>query len=69
MIETTFIIPSCGRDTLDRAIRSAEKAGGYVLWHLDKEKHGASAVRNQLIQQASTDWVSFLDDDDTVTED
>src|SRR3954466_11788570 len=69
MIETTFIIPSCGRDTLQRAIESAETAGGKVLTDFDHKHEGPSVIRNKLIQKAETDWVSFLDDDDTVTPD
>lgn len=66
---TTFIIPSCGRTTLQRAIDSAEATGASVLYKYDEDCEGASAVRNELIQAARTPWVSFLDDDDTVTED
>lgn len=65
---TTFIVPSCGRDTLQRAIDSAKNQAP-VLYHLDELKEGASIVRNRLIEEAETEWVSFLDDDDTVTED
>jgi glycosyltransferase involved in cell wall biosynthesis len=69
MIETTFIIPSMGRDTLERAIKSAEAAGGKVLHEIDKNHEGPSVIRNKLIKKAKTEWVSFLDDDDTVTTD
>jgi glycosyltransferase involved in cell wall biosynthesis len=65
---TTFIIPTVGRDTLHRAIESAEKQAP-VLSMLDEGREGPSVIRNKLIEEAGTEWVSFLDDDDTVTED
>lgn len=65
---TTFIIPSINRPTLQRAIDSA-KDQATVLSHVDVYKEGASEVRNQLIARAKTEWVSMLDDDDTVTSD
>lgn len=65
---TTFIIPSVDRPTLQRAIDSAAKQAPYLV-QIDKHKIGASAIRNDLIQLAETEWVSFLDDDDTVTDD
>lgn len=63
---TTFIIPSIGRDTLKRAIQSAKSTGASVLYEIDSEKQGRSFIRNSLIEKAKTEWVSFLDDDDTV---
>lgn len=39
------------------------------LVEIDKQGIGASAIRNGLIKHANTEWVSFLDDDDTVTSD
>lgn len=68
-VKTTFIVPSCGRNTLKRALDSAKATGAKVLVKLDEERLGASAVRNELIQKTTTPWVSFLDDDDTVTSD
>lgn len=68
-VETTFIIPSVGRDTLERAVKSAEATGAKVLSDFDTKQEGPSVVRNRLIEQADTEWVSFLDDDDTVTPD
>lgn len=65
---TTFIIPSIGRDTLQRAIDSA-KDQAPVLVHIDEAREGEAAVRNELIKKAQSKWVSFLDDDDTVTDD
>lgn len=65
---TTFIIPSIDRPTLQRAIDSAKNQAP-VLSHIDVHKEGASEVRNELIKKAKTEWVSMLDDDDTVTDD
>lgn len=65
---TTFIIPSVDRPTLQRAIDSVSKQAPYLV-EIDKQHIGASAIRNGLIKLANTEWVSFLDDDDTVTED
>lgn len=65
---TTFIIPSIDRPELQRAIDSARKQAPYLV-EIDKFHIGASAIRNGLIKLADTEWVSFLDDDDTVTDD
>lgn len=65
---TTFIIPSIDRPTLQRAIDSVRKQSPYLV-EIDKFKIGASAIRNGLIKLADTEWVSMLDDDDTVTDD
>lgn len=64
---TTFIIPSIGRPTLDRAIKSIGDAP--YLTTIDEERRGPAICRNEMIKEATTPWVSFLDDDDTVTED
>lgn len=65
---TTFIIPSVDRPTLQRAIDSVRKQAPYLV-EIDKYHSGASAIRNGLIKLADTEWVSMLDDDDTVTDD
>src|SRR6187549_32032 len=64
---TTFIIPSIGRPTLQRAIDSVREHP--YLVEIDKNKIGEAAIRNGLIKLAETEYVSFLDDDDTVTAD
>lgn len=64
---TTFIIPSIDRDTLTRAVLSVEPHPFEV--GLDKQREGAGIIRNRLIEKAKTEWVSMLDDDDTITED
>lgn len=65
---TTFIVPSIKRSTLRRAIESAE-GQALVRFKIDINRTGPSAIRNELIAQARTTWVSMLDDDDTVTDD
>lgn len=65
---TTFIIPSIDRPTLQRAIDSCNNQANYLV-EIDLQGIGASAIRNNLIRLANTEWVSMLDDDDTVTED
>lgn len=67
--KTTFIIASIDRLTLQRAIDSV-KWQAPVLHEIDKIRTGCPAtVRNNLVKQADTEWVSFLDDDDTATPD
>lgn len=63
---TTFIIPSIGRKTLNRAVDSVEKHGWKYLVGFDEHRRGAGVTRNRLIEQATTEWVSMLDDDDTI---
>ncbi len=65
---TTFIIPSIDRPTLKRAIDSCIMQAPYLL-EIDHQRIGEAAIRNGLIKYALTEWVSFLDDDDTVTSD
>lgn len=64
---TTFIIPSLNRPTLQRAIDSVKEYP--YLVQIDHQNIGAGFTRQELIKQATTEWVSLLDDDDTVTED
>lgn len=67
---TTFIIPSIGRSTINRAVASVEKmADADYLVGFDDNREGAGATRNRIIADANTEWLSFLDDDDTVTAD
>ncbi len=61
---TTFIIPSLHRPTLSRTIKSVGEEP--YLVRFDDLKEGAGITRNKLIQQAKTEWVSMLDDDDTI---
>jgi len=66
---TTFIIPSINRKTLKRAVDSAEATGATVSILLDIDRVGESTMRNELAKQAKTPWLSYLDDDDTITSD
>jgi glycosyltransferase involved in cell wall biosynthesis len=68
MAPTTFIIPTIGRDTLQRAVDSVVKQAPFLIGN-DTKNEGAGVIRNRLIKEAQTEWVSMLDDDDTVTED
>lgn len=68
-MKTTFIIPSINRPTLERAIKSVERINQPYLVYHDDERAGAGHARQQLIKHVDTDWVSMLDDDDTITED
>lgn len=72
--QTTFIIPTIGRDSLQTAIRSAERALSYagmptdnIIVAPDKKREGEGVVRQRAILKAKTEWVSMLDDDDTVS--
>lgn len=65
---TTFVMPSLDRPERKRAIDSAKKQAK-VIYSIDKYQDGAGIVRNKIIREANTEWVSMLDDDDTVTPD
>lgn len=64
---TTFVIPTIRRDTLQRAIDSTN--GYSCLVGYDDAHEGEAVIRNRLIRKVKTPWVSFLDDDDSITED
>lgn len=64
---TTFIIPTIKRPTLQRAIESAN--GHPIIVLHDKDRIGPGDIRQQMIETVKTPWVSFLDDDDTITYD
>jgi glycosyltransferase involved in cell wall biosynthesis len=78
---TTFIIPTIGRDTLQRAIDSVknlnrvegQREEAWIVYHenyVPEQRIGAGAARQRMINMIeNTDWVSMLDDDDTVTPD
>lgn len=65
---TTFIIPSIDRPTLQRAMGSCI-GQALCLVKIDTQRIGEGLIRNQLIEEAKTEWVSMLDDDDTITPD
>lgn len=64
---TTFIIPTIKRKTLQRAIESAN--GHPIMVLHDKDRIGPGIIRQRMIETVKTPWVSFLDDDDTITND
>ena len=89
----TFIVPSIGRETLPRALRSidaqtdraflailvmdgceapacaADFSWLRVIYNPVRTgvRNHAGAVRNLAIAEADTEWVAFLDDDDTLS--
>ena len=88
----TFIIPTIGRETLNRSIESIlnqtiENWKAIIIFDgiksnitinderikiIEKKKKGlyincAGNVRNEGIKYATTEWIAFLDDDDTIS--
>jgi hypothetical protein len=64
----TFIyaIPTTGRATLERAVRSAQSAYTVVVRH-DESGHGPQAARNWLLDEAArmgAEFIRYGDDDD-----
>lgn len=99
MTLVTFIIPTIGRDTLQRSLQSlyaqtnrdwkaivifdgidpnivasdervtitsCEKAGTCEVVNGVEKPNGAGHVRNFGIKMCATEWIAFLDDDDTL---
>jgi glycosyltransferase involved in cell wall biosynthesis len=91
MSKITFIIPSIGRDTLQRTIETLEnqtnsnwnaiiifdgcsptiqtyntKIKIIQIEKLGKDSNSAGLVRNEGIKLVDTEWVAFVDDDDTL---
>ena len=66
------LIPTIGRPTLARTIQSASWADEIIVVR-DPEPTGDAArvvdIRDQQIQMATADWLSFMDDDDCYTDD
>jgi glycosyltransferase involved in cell wall biosynthesis len=90
----TFIIPTIGRDTLQRSIQSIENQTNsqwkiliifdgiqstidisnpnIKIIEIEKKGQGynsAGNVRNHGIEYVDTEWIAFLDDDDTISSD
>jgi glycosyltransferase involved in cell wall biosynthesis len=68
--QVTVVIPSLPERAvwLERAVgsagrQSAPPAG--VVVHVDRERAGAHVARNAALERVTTEWVAFLDDDDT----
>lgn len=63
----SFIIPTIGRDTLGRTIRSIERTGyDEILIEADIPPSGewGNHQRNVAIRRAKGDYLAFMDDDD-----
>jgi glycosyltransferase involved in cell wall biosynthesis len=65
----TVVIPSLPERSnwLARAVRSVERQSAPpadVIVHVDHDRAGAHVARNAALEQVTTEWVAFLDDDD-----
>lgn len=68
-VDITVLIPTIPprRAEFERAVASvqAQTLPASAVWaELDKDRDGAAAVRNRLLEQVRTEFVAFLDDDD-----
>jgi glycosyltransferase involved in cell wall biosynthesis len=68
-IDITVITPTIsGREALleecTKSVQSQTMVPTKHLVGLDKKFEGPAAVRNRLLEEVETEWVSFLDDDD-----
>lgn len=67
MNSLTIVIPTTGRDTLERASASAWAAADEVIVVHDDGRYGAPGLaRNAAADQVRTSHVGFLDDDDVL---
>ena len=70
MNSLTIVIPTTGRDTLERASASAWAAADEVIVVHDDGRYGAPGLaRNAAADQVRTSHVGFLDDDDVLIPD
>ena len=70
----SIVIPTTGRETLERAIASAAACADEVIVVADGAPHVGATVhvdvgapglaRNAGVEAATCEWVGFLDDDD-----
>lgn len=63
----TIVIPTLGRPSLKEAVNSCGNLP--VKVQKDNNRKGAGPTRNRGIRDVKTEWVGFLDDDDTLTYD
>lgn len=67
--DITVVIPSLPErsEWLERAVRSVGRQSAqpaHVIVEVDEKHKGAAQTRNLALQQVTTAWVAFLDDDD-----
>ena len=63
---TAIIATTAQRETLPAAIRSVlAQTFGEVELHIDSTPGGPGAARNRAAKDATTEWLAFLDDDET----
>ena len=63
----SFIIPSAGRDSVKKTIESIETWEGdevLVIQHNPPSGNWGSAERNEGMEKAKCDYITFIDDDD-----
>lgn len=70
MFEITVVVPTIpGREELlARALASVEAQTlqpAAVIVEVDRERTGAAATRNRALGQVTTEWVAWIDDDDS----
>lgn len=65
----SIVIPTTGRDTLDRAVISAKAVADEVVVIHDDGTYGAPGLaRNGAMDLVTGDWVGFCDDDDELAD-
>jgi hypothetical protein len=67
MSSISFIVPTIGRDTLGRTLRSINTWPGdeiIVVKHNPPSGNWGNAERQEGMEKAKCDWLAFIDDDD-----
>lgn len=62
----TFVTPTVGRSTIAELAQSIRAQTTPVVWSVldDTEREGPAALRNRMVEDATTEWVNPIDDDD-----